>query len=235
MDTVPSRIDFERLPSRARKTVRIRVGPERAVSVFAPVWIDDNRLAEIVYNKRRWILNKQQIISMAQLAQSKREFVSGEGFLYRGRRLRLKLMSSNGGSEAVFTDTTRLFCKANKPDDKQYVRTLLEGWYKSKAVDSIPKRVGLLSKKVGINPSRVVLKNQHSRWGSCTTKGDILLNWRIIMAPTSVSDYVILHELAHLKEKNHSERFWQIVETIMPRYEAQQSWLKKNGGNMIWG
>ena len=98
-----------------------------------------------------------------------------------------------------------------------------------KALDYIPKRVEYFSKLIGVNYGRITIRSQKTRWGSCSGEGNLNFNWRLIFAPAGVLDYVVVHELAHRKEMNHSPRFWKVVEDTMPEYRKYQKWLKENG------
>ena len=91
------------------------------------------------------------------------------------------------------------------------------------------ERVSAYTSKVSVEPKAVVVKNQMKRWGSCTSEGTLYLNWRIIMAPMSVVDYVIVHELTHMQTPDHSSAFWKDVSKVLPDYERRKEWLRVNG------
>ena len=97
----------------------------------------------------------------------------------------------------------------------------------------LPKRVAYFAPKVGVTYGRITIRNQVSRWGSCSGKGNLNFNCLLMLAPASVQDYVVVHELCHRKEMNHSARFWAEVARVLPDYPAQRAWLKENGGALI--
>lgn len=109
------------------------------------------------------------------------------------------------------------------------LRPTLEGAFKSRARIELTSRTWELAAETGMDVKRVTIRNQRTRWGSCTEGGVISLNWRLILAPSSVSDYVIYHELMHLREMNHSRRFWLAVAEVCPDYKAAEAWLDKHG------
>jgi len=104
----------------------------------------------------------------------------------------------------------------------------LERWYREQAKVLINERVAFWGHKMGRFPSQISVKAQKSRWGSCTSNGQLLLNWRLILAPIEVIDYVIIHELAHLYQMNHSKAFWSIVDQFDPHFKEKRRWLKQN-------
>lgn len=104
----------------------------------------------------------------------------------------------------------------------------IERGYKEKAFSIFHERCRLYSVRIGVSYKNLALSNAKGRWGSCSAMGRLRLNWRLVMAPLEVIDYVIVHELAHLKELNHSQRFWAVVETALPSYRREKKWLKEN-------
>lgn len=108
----------------------------------------------------------------------------------------------------------------------------LEAPYRQAAKEYIPKRVALFANELGVTYGTVTIRDQKTRWGSCSSKGNLSFNWRLILAPPKVLDYVVVHELCHRKEMNHSSRFWTLVESIMPDYRDHRKWLKENGGKL---
>ena len=97
----------------------------------------------------------------------------------------------------------------------------------------IPKRVEYFAEKIPVTYGRITIRNQKTRWGSCSGKGNLNFNCLLMLAPPEVLDYVVVHELCHRKEMNHSERFWREVENILPDYRERKKWLKENGGRLI--
>lgn len=101
--------------------------------------------------------------------------------------------------------------------------------YRDKARDIFEQKVSYYARMMGVSYGRIAIRDQKTRWGSCSGEGNLNFNWRLIFAPAGVLDYVVVHELAHRKEMNHSPRFWKVVEDTMPEYRKYQKWLKENG------
>ena len=102
-----------------------------------------------------------------------------------------------------------------------------------KACKIIPQRVAYYAEKMGVTYGRITIRNQKTRWGSCSSKGNLNFNCMLMLAPREVLDYVVIHELCHRKEMNHSKRFWKEVEKVMPDYEVHKKWLKDNGSILL--
>jgi len=131
--------------------------------------------------------------------------------------------------ESIDTHTIRLGMEMVKVADvKADLRPAIEKHLRAVATRDLPSRVADLAAQHGLSVARVTVRNQRRRWGSCSRRGAISLNWRLVQLPEFVSDYIILHELAHLREMNHSHRFWAEVERLCPHYRLAETWLKKN-------
>lgn len=221
-----------------RKTVAISVGFD-GVRVLAPSDLDDDRVFEIVRKKGAWLLRKQAAYRELGGPPAAKEFVSGETFHYLGRQYRLKIIFDES---AV---TTRVSARGSTlvapvlPNEhalvqRAAVRSGLRHWYKAHADQHFPNRTRLVAELLGIPTPTVHVVDQSKRWGSCDARGRIRLNWRLVMAPMPLVDYVIAHEACHVLEHNHSRRFWRSLETIMPDYEQRLRKLDRTGHLFIW-
>ncbi|MBI5359399.1 MAG: M48 family metallopeptidase [Planctomycetes bacterium] len=230
------KIDFFVKRSNRRRTVSLFVDPYEGVFLRAPMKPSLKTLAGLVHAKAVWILDKQRRINEILEHLTKREFVTGESFLYMGRQLRLKVLHStrsgsigNGNPEIIVREG-RFLVKTNGHKDKAgETRDMLTRWYKKHAKIILQKRTDIYSEKLKIAAQGIILANQTKRWGSCNGKGQIRFNWRIIMAPMSLMDYVVAHELCHLKHIDHSDNFWRLLGNIMPDYENRRERLRKEG------
>ncbi len=225
-------INFSVKRSKRRKTVSIFVDPFEGVFLRAPLRVSLNLLSKFVHSRAVWILDKQRRINEAIGYLPKREFVTGESFSYLGRQLRLKVLKSKSKPKIKVKGGRFLVSingKNSDLDKMKIVRDLLSIWYKKNTEKVLLKRAKLYSKKLRVSVPEVILANQTKRWGSCNRKGRIRFNWHIIMAPMSLVDYVVAHELCHLRHNNHSENFWKLLGAIMPDYEARRERLRMEG------
>ncbi len=111
-------------------------------------------------------------------------------------------------------------------------RAGMEKRYREAAKEYFPKRADYYAQQLGVSYERIRIAGQKTRWGSCSSKGTLSFNWKLMLAPPKVLDYVVVHEICHLKEMNHSPRFWRLVEELMPDYKEYRKWLKENGNTL---
>ncbi|GIU43732.1 hypothetical protein TUM4438_13300 [Shewanella sairae] len=212
------------------KTASIKVD-DGLVSVVVPKALDIERIQQLVADKYLWIIQKIALHEASKPA-SDREFISGEAYAYLGRNYRLKVVA--GAYSPVKLIQGRLV--ATLPDGvkrSNLVRDAVIRWYKLNALRKIKEKVRRYSKVMGLEPKSIGIKTFKSRWGSCSPKGELDFNWVIVMAPNRVVDYVVIHELCHLKQLDHSPKFWKEVERVMPDYAEHKEWLKVNLGKLV--
>ncbi|UWG97701.1 M48 family metallopeptidase [Dehalobacter sp. DCM] len=192
--------------------------------------------------------HKHQILKKLEKIQAKatnnnftKNYISGEKHLYRGRYYPLHIEEMKGstkgsgtfaefvGSRIHITITPGL----TEQEKSNEAKRLLEQWYISQAKKLLPEQVDYYAKQLNLSYSVLRIKDQKTKWGSCSSKKAINLNWRIIMAPNQVIAYVILHELVHLKHMNHSRDFWVTLESYFPDYKKWRKWLKDNGNELM--
>ena len=220
--------------SSRRRTVSLFVDPFEGVYLRSPLSLSIEALSKLVHSKAVWILKKQRQMEEIKEFLPKREFVSGETYLYLGRKLRLKINSIKCIAKPVIkTKESRFIIHLNghytEIGRKRVIRNAFIHWYKLRASHLLLNRAKFYTKKLNVSYKKLFLANQSKRWGSCSHSGIIRLNWHIIMAPMSLIDYVVLHEFCHLKHKNHSTDFWRFIGTVMPDYEARRERLRKEG------
>jgi predicted metal-dependent hydrolase len=158
--------------------------------------------------------------------------VSGEAFSYLGRNYRLKV--AEGELTPIKLVQGRLTISApNDPSQHKLVKCALTSWLRRRAELKLREKIIRYSLIVGVETNGYKVKDFQSRWGSCTPRGRVDFNWKIIMAPNRVVDYVVVHELCHLKQHDHSPQFWKLVESIMPDYLESKEWLRVNGASLM--
>lgn len=228
--------DIER--TSRRKTVSISVGYD-GIRVLAPSDMDDAHVIGIVRRKGAWLLRKQADYRELGGVPIEREFVSGETFHYLGRAYRLRVVTDPSAVITRIIPRGSTFIAAVLPDAsplirRAAVRSGLRLWYRERAKAHFPERARMIAETLGTSRPSVQIVDQSKRWGSCDAQGRIRLNWRLIMAPMTLVDYVITHEACHRLEHNHSRRFWRALETIMPDYETRVRHLDRLGRTLVW-
>lgn len=221
-----------------RKTVAITVGFD-GIRVLAPNDLNDVSVSEFVRKKAAWVLRKKAIYTELSGIPSPKEFVSGETFHYLGRPYRLKVVPDPSAviTRVIARGSNLVARTAPGPDPiiaKAAVRSALRQWYIKQAERHFTIRMQSISHALGCGPRSISVVDQSKRWGSCDAMGRIRMNWRLVMAPCSLIDYVLAHEACHVIEHSHSKNFWRILETIMPDYEERISRLDKIGNNFMW-
>ena len=228
-------IDYEVIRTE-RKTVGIILDNDKNLTIRSPRNTGDDEIRQIIERKTSWILKKLAEIDKIKPPPEPREFISGEKLSYLGRKYRIKTTGSGSIKKVnVMLYQGRFIIEypksleQNEEKRRKAVRDELISWYREHAREKIEERVEKYRKILGVNPNNVVIKKQKRIWGSCSGKKNLNFNWKIIMAPLAIVDYLVVHELAHLKNRNHSRHFWQTVETVIPDYQKRLEWLKVNG------
>jgi len=211
--------------STRRKTLTITVERDRHVVVHAPSNTSDDVIRQVVESRRQWIFEKMHHGQKYQELPHPpgKELVSGESALYLGREYRVEVVA-NGLSEIRFT--RRFLVPASQATRR---KGAMREWYVARANEIILPRVNRHAEDLGVEFMRAKIVDSRYRWGSCTVRNNVNFNWRLIKAPTFVIDYVIVHELAHLIEANHTPQFWNVVRTHVPKMEKARAWLNDNG------
>jgi predicted metal-dependent hydrolase len=230
-------IQFDIKKGKRKKTVAIHVHPTTKVTVLSPQQLDEEKIRMILQKRAKWIIERQEQIKNHRDLNPVKEFISGESFPYLGRHYRLKVIKSFTDSEGTCRLVNGRFLvevNGNRGGeiDRVAVKRRLINWYLEHAKEKIRERVDRFAQQIGRWPANIEVKNQERRWGSWSHKGNIRFNWKIIMAPISVMDYVIVHELCHLIHSHHSTEFWQKVQSIIPDYKKKRDWLKENSLQM---
>ena len=211
--------------SSKRRKLTITVERDRSVVVHAPESTSEEIIREIVESKRRWIYEKR---AHAQKYEKQphppgKELVNGESTLYLGREYQIEIIPTDS-TEIRFE--RRFLIPASLAGGR---RRILRNWYIERAKERILPKVEFIAATLGVDFAGARIVDNRFRWGSCTVKDNVNLNWRLIKAPMFVIDYVIVHELAHLIEANHTPRFWNIVRTHAPTMEKARRWLRDHG------
>lgn len=208
-----------------RKTVAILVRPDGKVIVRAPLRLSREKILAFVQSKAGWIAARkaeaQEI--QQQAAHQKRRFAEGETFPVLGREYPLRL--AGGPKTGLWFAEGFVLNSENLPQ----AAALFERWYRAMARKILTERTRFYAQTFGLTYQKLRISSARTRWGSCSSRGTLSFTWRLVMAPLEVVDYVVVHELAHLRHPNHSAAFWAEVARMMPDYKTHRDWLKKNG------
>jgi hypothetical protein len=178
-----------------------------------------------IEEKESWI-GRKQIQALNEMRPS-HQYVDGELFLYLGHKIPLRIIPSQ--KPALVMDGTFSLTESAQPQARSY----FANWYREQARSVLTERTAYFARNHGFKPGKLRISSAKMRWGSCSARGTLSFTWRLVMAPLEVVDYVVVHELCHLKELNHSRAFWMRVETILPDYKQKRKWLKDNGKSLV--
>lgn len=222
-------INYEMKPHNKAKNIKIRI-VKGQVKVSFPKGLDKKRVKEFVESQKEWVLNT---LEKYQKQIPVKSYQEGEEHPFRGENYLLRIRACEGTSVTLKLLFDSILISLPKymeePNRSFWVKEILANWYRDEAKKVFKVKLDYYAGLMGCKYNQFRVKNQSTRWGSCSNKGNINLNWRAIMAPDEVIDYLIVHELAHLKYMNHSQDFWNYVARFIPGFESQRKWLKDNG------
>ncbi len=220
-----------RRSARRRRTIEISIGAYGEVRVAAPMRAPMREIDAFVRLKSRWIA--RAIASQRATArQERREIVSGAETPYLGQSMTLQVREDGGRGVQVIDDEIVVHVRAGLSDAvrEAEARRRLTAWYRKEAERVFAERVRHFAPLAGAAPTRVLVRTQKTRWGSCGADGALRFNWTLIMAPMSIIDYLAVHELCHLKQNGHGKRFWSLVAKVLPDYVSRRRTLHREGG-----
>ena len=207
-----------------RKSIALII-KDSILIIKCPVFITSSSINLILERKKEWI--KEKIKEQRKKKRIKEFNLKNNIYLFKGKTIRLKIFESH--------PKKILFQKRNvevygKDISLIKAQSILISWYQKQAKEHFTEKIKLISKEINIPYKKFTVKDYKSKWGLCFySKAEISINWRLIMAPESVSRYVIIHELCHLVQPNHSKNFWKLVEDFFPDYKDNKQWLKNKG------
>ena len=218
-------IQIDNLVRAKRRTIALIVERDGSLTVRAPRRATLNDIYGFIQEKTDWILRSREKLKAIKPIP-KKAYVDGERFLFLGQEYELRLVPPQRTAlklDGGFTLST----SAQERGELAFTK-----WYKTQALTIFTERVNHYANLHGLIPKEVKVNSAKTRWGSCTSAGTLNFTWRLVMAPLEVIDYVVLHELAHLKVKNHSPRFWKLVESLCPDFKHHRKWLRDHGETM---
>ena len=210
-----------------RETLAVHVHPDTSVTVEAPLEREFAEVEQRVHQRAAWIVKQQREFRRYSVEFPPRLYVSGETHRYLGRQYRLRVIESDDPPEIVRMDrgTISIFARSKSPER---VKKVLEDWLRQRAREIFSKRVDEWYprfERFEVMKPQVVVRKMKSRWGSCTAKGKITLNFKLIQVPRQLIDHVIVHEMCHLVEHSHSRDFYALLSRIMPDWETRREKL----------
>ena len=219
-----------------RKSMGISIERDGRIMVTVPHQAEPIDIEKFVSEKRIWIYQKLAKKKSLNREKPQREFVNGQGFLYLGKSYRLKLIDDAGIKPAKSSKTAPLRLWRGyfelAETEKAKARNHFISWYRKQIKKQLKERIPRYDKRIGVKVKDVRILDLGHRWASCGKNGSINFNWRSVMAPVWVFDYILVHEMVHMIERGHSDRFWSMVSRVIPDYEEYARWLNENGADL---
>ncbi len=214
--------------SRRARRARIEVSAE-GVEVVVPDGLPLRAVEPFVEEKRRWIERTLRRIREAEAEQPPPQLVDGGQVPYLGDQLTLEVHVEPGRTRAhVACEGARLGVAVGAPG-AEALRQALERWYRRRAREEVTSRLDPAVARANTSYSGLQIRGQRTRWASCSSTGAMSFNWRLLLAPAEILDYVVEHEVAHLEVHDHSDRFWSLLASRWPEYRHHEAWLRKHG------
>lgn len=219
-------IEYE-LVFRKRKTVSLFVERDGKIKLIAPENLERKKIEEIIESKRYWIYTKLAEWEDMNSSRVNRQFRSGQGFMYLGSSYRLEVTDNTDKDLKLYRG--KFYLKKSKLNQAE---DIFKEFYREKGKKKLNERVELYKRQMGVDPKNIRVMELKNRWGSCTKDGNLNFHWKCVLAPITIMDYIVVHELAHLKCKDHNNEFWNIVDKVMPDYMKRKNWLRDNGASL---
>jgi predicted metal-dependent hydrolase len=226
-------VTYTLLLDKRRKNIQLRILPTAVIEIVTPGKLAALDIEHIIASKSTWI--KRRLSKLASLAENpvNQQVACGSQLLYLGEPHTLALLPGSPKIEVTATDGELRVILPQSLLEQVQSGTVLQKIIKAWLVDQAGKLLHAKTKEwaaiIGVSPKKITIRDQKSRWGSCSSLGSINYNWRVIMAPLWVTDYLVIHELCHMLVPNHSSAFWEQVGRFCPNYKECRKWLTDNG------
>jgi predicted metal-dependent hydrolase len=215
-----------------RATADIVIERDGSILVRAPESIPDERIEDMVEAKRYWIYKNLAEWRDLNATRVLREYRNGEGFLYLGRSYRLLLVANQ--SEPLLLKNGRFCLQRDLVDEGaiEAAKSAFRDYYIARGNERITQRLNYYAPKVGVTPHGIDVRELGNRWASCSPNGNLAFHWKCMMAPQSIIDYIVVHELCHFHHLDHTDAFWNEVDKVIPNYGERKEWLRVNGAGL---
>lgn len=225
-------ITYTVLYQKKRKSIQLKVISADHLAITAPLKFPKEGIERILFDKSKWIVKQIEKLTNTAANPINKSIAHGAAILYLGQSHTLIFITENNCKPAVHLEENEIILHLpllTGQDMDTASQLLLEKWYLDCARKVLATKTAFWASAIKVNPKRISIKDQKTRWGSCSSRGNINYNWRIIMSPPEVIDYLVVHELCHLRIPNHSESFWQEVKKFSPLFKQHRTWLRQNG------
>jgi len=225
-------IEYQLLPGAERQTTDIVIERDGVVRVRPPLKMTPEQVDETVFSKRMWIYRNLAEWHDLNVTRVVREWVNGESFLYLGSSYRLSLVDAQDEVLKLKDGRFQLRRTVVQGGGHAAAQRAFEQFYKDKGLPRLQQRVSCFAPKVGVVAGSVQVKDLGFRWANCAPDSSLHFHWKCLMAPLTVIDYIVVHELCHLRHRDHSDAFWNEVDKVLPNYRERKEWLRQRGAGL---
>jgi hypothetical protein len=206
-----------------RKTFGLQIEPDGRLIVRAPINATDAQIEAVIKKKSDWIKTTRDRLARTYPDLKPKSFSPGETFWYLGKKYPLRYTNRQRPPLSLTRSFNLSHAKRTRAQE------IFREWYREKTRETVQGLITHYQEKYGFSVGNVTITSARTRWGSCSKKNNLNFTFRLSMAPLAVIEYVVVHELVHIKIRNHSKKFWKSVSEILPGYEKERAWLKQNG------
>ena len=210
-----------------RKTLSIYIERDGGITLRVPQRMSLEDIEKIIEKKRYAIYKQLALWEQLNASRIQRQFVNGESFLYIGSSYRLEIVDQQDIPLKLFRGYFYL-----RRSDISRGPEVFKGFYRKKGKEKLPQRVALYQGAIGVEPGGIRVLDLRNRWGSCSKSGVLNFHWKCMMAPLAVIDYIVVHEMAHMLHRRHTETFYEIVDKVLPDYQERRNWLTLHGASL---
>lgn len=225
-------IEYQLLPGSDRRTTDIVIERDGVITVRPPVRMTPEQVDATVFSKRMWIYRNLAEWRDLNATRVVREWVSGETFLYLGSCYWLQLVAEQDEPLKLKDGRFCLRREVVECGGREAGYQAFAAFYQTKGLPRLQRRVAYFAPKVGVTARDVEIKDLGYRWASCTKRGDLHFHWKCLMAPLTIIDYIVVHELCHLRFRDHSDAFWNEVDKVLSDFRARKEWLRLRGASL---
>lgn len=225
-------IEYRLLPGAERRTTDIVIERDGVITVRPPRHMAPEQVDATVLSKRMWIYRNLAEWRDLNASGVVREWVNGETFLYLGSSYQLQLVGEQDEPLKLKDGRFLLLRSLVERGGAVAAREAFETFYATKGLDRLQRRVAHFAPRVGVTPGAVLVKDIGFRWAACQPSGDLHFHWKCLMAPLTVLDYIVVHELCHLHQRDHSDAFWNEVDKVLPDHRERKEWLRVRGATL---
>lgn len=225
-------IEYQLLPGADRQTTDIVIERDGVVRVRPPRRMTPEQVDETVFSKRMWIYRNLAEWRDLNATRIVREWVNGESFPYLGSSYRLSLVDEQDEALKLKDGRFQLLRSVMEEGGCEAAQHAFEQFYIDKGLARIQQRVVHFAPRVGVGAGEVQVKDLGYRWANCLPNGGLQFHWKCLMAPLTVIDYIVVHELCHMRHRDHSDAFWNEVDKVLPQYRERKEWLRQRGANL---